>query len=46
VFDGKIVYVHKQFSDEYNLKPAGAVISTYEDLRRAAQQSGAGFGGG
>jgi predicted amidohydrolase YtcJ len=38
VFDGKIVFVHPQFSQEYNLKPAGAVISTYKDLvaRRAA----------
>jgi predicted amidohydrolase YtcJ len=44
VFDGKISYVHKQFSDENNLKPAGAVISTYDDLRRAL--AGAGFGGG
>jgi predicted amidohydrolase YtcJ len=44
VFDGKIVYVHKQFSEENNLKPAGAVISTYDDLRRAT--GGAGAGGG
>jgi predicted amidohydrolase YtcJ len=44
VFDGKIVYVHKQFSDENNLRPAGAVISTHDDLRRAA--AGASAGGG
>jgi predicted amidohydrolase YtcJ len=44
VFDGKIVYVNSQFSEETNLKPAGAVISTYEDLRRAS--AGAGAGGG
>jgi predicted amidohydrolase YtcJ len=43
VFDGKIVYVHTQFSTEYNLKPAGAVISTFDDLRKAA---GAGLAGG
>jgi hypothetical protein len=35
VFDGKIVYVHRQFSEENNLRPAGAVISTYDDLRKA-----------
>jgi predicted amidohydrolase YtcJ len=44
VFGGKIVYVHKQFSEETNLRPVGAVISTYDDLRRAL--GGAGFGGG
>jgi predicted amidohydrolase YtcJ len=44
VFDGKIVYVHKQFSEENDLKPAGAVISTYDDLRRA--MGGASAGGG
>ena len=44
VFDGKIVYVHKQFSEENNLKPAGAVISTYDDIRKA--MSGASAGGG
>jgi hypothetical protein len=32
VFDGKIVFVHTQFAQEYNLRPLGAVISTYQDL--------------
>ena len=32
VFDGKIVFVHEKFADEYNLRPAGAVVSTYEKL--------------
>ncbi|MSO19520.1 MAG: hypothetical protein EXQ56_03515 [Acidobacteria bacterium] len=45
VFDGKIVYVHTQFSTEYNLKPAGAVISTYDELRKAAGGGVAGGGG-
>jgi cytosine/adenosine deaminase-related metal-dependent hydrolase len=38
VFDGKIVFVHPQFSQAYNLRPTGTVISTYKDLvaRRAA----------
>jgi len=44
VFDGKIVYVHTQFAQEYNLRPAGAVVSTYDELRRAA--GGGGGGGG
>ena len=42
VFDGKIVFVHPQFAQEYNLRPAGAVISTYEDLvARKPRRSGA-----
>jgi predicted amidohydrolase YtcJ len=32
IFDGKIVYVHSKFADENNLKPAGALVSTYKDL--------------
>jgi hypothetical protein len=45
IFDGKMVFVHTQFSNEYNLKPAGAVISTFDDLRRAAGGGLAGGGG-
>ena len=29
---GKIIYLHPEFSEEYNLKPQGAVIATYKDL--------------
>ena len=32
VFDGKIVYLHKNFANEYNLRPAGAVVSSFQDL--------------
>ena len=32
VFDGKIIYIHPKFSQEYNLRPRGALIATYEDL--------------
>jgi predicted amidohydrolase YtcJ len=32
IFDGRFVFVHSDFSKEYELQPAGAVISTYEDL--------------
>ncbi len=42
ILDGKIVYVHPNFSSEYNLKPAGAVVNTYKDLR-ARRPAGRGF---
>ena len=43
VLDGKIVFVHTQFAQEYNLRPAGAVISTYQDLiKRRNGQAGNG----
>jgi hypothetical protein len=44
VFDGKIVFVHSQFADEYNLRPAGAVVSTYQDLVK--RRNGSGGNGG
>ena len=31
---GKIVFLNSNFSTEYSLKPAGALISTYEDLQK------------
>ncbi len=37
VMDGKIVYVHKHFATEYNLRPAGAVVSSYEDMVKSRQ---------
>jgi predicted amidohydrolase YtcJ len=33
VFDGKIVHVNPNFANEYNLRPAGAIIGTYQSLR-------------
>jgi predicted amidohydrolase YtcJ len=46
IFDGKIAFVHPNFSNEYNLKPAGAVIATYQDLIKArAQRRTQGMGG-
>jgi predicted amidohydrolase YtcJ len=33
VLDGKIVFVHTQFANEYNLRPQGAVVSTFEELK-------------
>jgi predicted amidohydrolase YtcJ len=44
VFDGKIVFVHSQFAQEYNLRPPGAVISTYQDLIK--RRNGNGGNGG
>jgi hypothetical protein len=40
VFDGKIVFVHSDFAKEYNLKPAGAVVSTYKELVGRRNSSG------
>jgi len=47
VFDGKIVFVHSQFAQEYNLRPSGALVSTYRDLvaRRKPSEITAGGGG-
>ena len=40
MLDGKIIYLHPQFSQEHNLKPKTAVIATYDDLfrRRTSQR--------
>ncbi|MBI1954843.1 MAG: amidohydrolase family protein, partial [Acidobacteria bacterium] len=45
MFDGKIVFLTPSFSREYNLKPSGAVVSTYADLR-ARRPRGSGDDGG
>jgi hypothetical protein len=49
VFDGEIVFVHSKFAQEYNLRPAGATVGTYEELkgrRPSAPQVGTGGGAG
>ena len=46
VFNGKIVFVHTNFSNEYNLKPSGALISTYKDLVARRKPSRIMGGGG
>ena len=33
VLDGKIIFVHPQFSQEYNLRPRNAIISTNKELK-------------
>ena len=44
--DGKIRYVHTAFSKENNLKPEGAVVSTYDDLiKRRVKARGVSTGG-
>jgi predicted amidohydrolase YtcJ len=42
IMDGKVRFIDRNFSTEYNLKPAGAVMSTLKELK--AKQRG--FGGG
>src|SRR4051812_42519502 len=48
VFDGKIRFVHPEFSKEYNLRPQGALVATYADLikQRKFRSGGTAFGGG
>jgi predicted amidohydrolase YtcJ len=47
VMDGKVVFVHTRFAGEYNFRPTGAVVSTYNDLiqRRRPSEIIAGAGG-
>jgi predicted amidohydrolase YtcJ len=46
VFDGKPIYLNPGFSTEYNLKPATALVTTYEDLVKTRKpRSGASTGG-
>ncbi|MDA2934444.1 amidohydrolase family protein [Acidobacteria bacterium AH-259-D05] len=33
VLNGKIIYVHPQFAEEYNLKSSSAIVATYEELQ-------------
>jgi predicted amidohydrolase YtcJ len=33
VMDGKMVFVHPSFANEYNLRPSGALITTFEELK-------------
>jgi predicted amidohydrolase YtcJ len=46
IFDGRIVFVHSDFAREYNLRPSGALVSTYKDVlaRRPARVAGGGGG--
>ena len=42
ILDGKPVFVHKDFAEEYNFRPAGAAVSTYKELR-GRRPAGRGF---
>ncbi len=33
VLDGKIIYVHPQFAEEYDFRPSDALVVTYEELQ-------------
>jgi predicted amidohydrolase YtcJ len=44
VFDGKIVAVHPKFVEEYNIKPAGALVGSYQDLVARRPNKSGGFG--
>jgi hypothetical protein len=47
VFDGKIVHISPDFSEEYSLKPEGALISTYAKLVKGrVPRRNVGGGGG
>ena len=47
IFDGKIIFVHSQFAQEYNLHPQGAIVSTYKELvTRRKPPVGQSFGAG
>ena len=41
ITDGKIRYLSPSFSQEYNLKPDGAVIDTFQSLAQKSRTSGA-----
>jgi len=44
VFDGKIVFLHTNFANEYNLHPPGVFVSTYRDAIK--RRNGNGGNGG
>ena len=46
VFDGRIVYVHPDFSQENNLKPEDATIATYTQLIARSERMSNYSGGG
>ncbi len=40
VFDGKMIFLTPAFSQEYNLKPAGAIVATFQQLNARRKQGG------
>jgi hypothetical protein len=41
---GKMIFLRTDFSNEYNLKPAGAEISTHDELQKRRPGSAEGSG--
>jgi predicted amidohydrolase YtcJ len=46
VFDGKPVFIHTSFANEYNFKPSGVLVSTYNDLKAKRRPAAVRSGGG
>jgi len=46
IFDGKPVFVHSSFAEEYNFHPSGALVSTYKDLIARRKPASIRSGGG
>jgi predicted amidohydrolase YtcJ len=46
MFDGKVVFVHAQFAQEYNFRPSGVLVSTYKDLIARRKPASVRAGGG
>ncbi len=44
VLNGKMIFLTPAFSQEYNLKPAGALIATFEQLKSRRRPGGSGGG--
>jgi len=32
MLDGKVIFVHPDFAEEYNFRPSGALVTTYAEL--------------
>ena len=46
IFDGKPVFVHSAFAQEYNFHPSGVLVSTYKDLVAGRKTASVRSGGG
>ncbi|HWP84328.1 MAG TPA: amidohydrolase family protein [Terriglobia bacterium] len=46
IFDGKPVFVHTAFAQEYNFRPSGVLVSTYKDLVAKRKPASVRSGGG
>ena len=46
LFDGKPVFIHSAFAQEYNYRPSGVLVSTYRDLVAGRKPASVRSGGG